>query len=107
MHKELIGRRIQNARKENGLTQEELAQRLDMSTKYISNIECGEKLARMETFISITNVLKTDANTLLQDVLDYLPGTEEADVFSRIKALPVNKRNQLIRIIEAYLENID
>lgn len=36
-----IGRRIQQSREQAGLTQEELAERIDRSTQFISTIEAG------------------------------------------------------------------
>ena len=38
-----IGRRIQQSREQAGLTQEELAERIDRSTQFISTIERGLK----------------------------------------------------------------
>ena len=43
MDAQKVGRRIQEVRKDRGLTQSELSQKVDLSTKYISNIECGFK----------------------------------------------------------------
>ena len=38
-----VGKRIQEMRQLKGMTQLELAQKLGMTPKYISNIECGGK----------------------------------------------------------------
>ena len=70
MDSQKMGRRIQEVRKSRGITQSELAQRVDLSTKYISNIECGFKTPTLETFIAIANALQSDSNSLLSDVLD-------------------------------------
>ena len=45
---ESVGRHIQQERKARKMTQSVLAEKASVSTKYISNIECGEKLARLE-----------------------------------------------------------
>ena len=39
-----IGLRIQEVRMQRGLTQAALAQMLDITPKYMSNIECGDKI---------------------------------------------------------------
>ena len=70
MDAQKVGKRIQEIRKARGLTQAELAQQVDLSTKYISNIECGLKMPKLNTFVSIANALQCDANVLLSDVLD-------------------------------------
>ena len=64
-----VGVRIQEVRRARGLTQAELAQAVDITPKYLSNIECGAKIPKFETFIAIANALEIDANTLLVDVL--------------------------------------
>ena len=53
-----IGNRIKLTRKSRGLTQADLAQMVDLTPKYLSNLECGFKLPKFETFISIANALK-------------------------------------------------
>ena len=68
MDAQKVGRRIQEMRKSRGLTQSELSQLLDLSTKYISNIECGFKTPKLNTFVAIANALQCDANLLLADV---------------------------------------
>ena len=52
-----IGNRIKLIRKARGLTQADLAQMVDLTPKYLSNLECGFKLPKFETFISIANAL--------------------------------------------------
>ena len=74
MDAQKVGRRIQEARKARGLTQAELAQMVDLSTKYISNVECGFKTPKLNTFVAIANALQCDANQLLADVLDVIRG---------------------------------
>ena len=64
-----VGARIKAARKVRRLTQAVLAQEVDITPKYLSNIECGAKVPKLETFIEIANALEVDANTLLVDVL--------------------------------------
>lgn len=76
MDAQKVGRRIQEMRKSRGLTQSELSQLLDLSTKYISNIECGFKTPKLNTFVAIANALQCDANLLLADVLDVTTGQE-------------------------------
>ena len=82
MDSQKVGRRIQEVRKSRGITQSELAQRVDLSTKYISNIECGFKTPTLETFIAIANALQSDANSLLSDV-SMLPPVRRAGLFPK------------------------
>lgn len=99
-----VGKRIQEARKARGLTQAELSQMLDLSTKYISNIECGFKTPKLNTFVAIANALKCDANQLLSDVLDVTTGQESGQVSEKLLSLPVEEQRRILRVLEVMIE---
>jgi transcriptional regulator with XRE-family HTH domain len=61
-----VGMRIRQARKSANLSQEQLAEQLDISTAYMSDIENGKTNLGLKTFMRITEVLKTSADWLLQ-----------------------------------------
>ena len=69
MNQKAIGRRIKTARERKRLTQEQLAELIDLSPMHISVIERGVKLPKLETLINIANVLDVSADVLLQDVI--------------------------------------
>ena len=55
----LIGERLKRARTENGLTQEQLAEKLDVSVAFLSRAECGNvkiNLTRIDQICDILNV---------------------------------------------------
>ncbi|HCX1015702.1 TPA: helix-turn-helix transcriptional regulator, partial [Staphylococcus aureus] len=54
-----IGNKIKNLRRIKNLTQEELAERTDLSKGYISQIESEHASPSMETFLNIIEVLGT------------------------------------------------
>jgi transcriptional regulator with XRE-family HTH domain len=54
-----IGTKLKNLRKIKNLTQEELAERTDLSKGYISQIESQHASPSMDTFLSILEVLGT------------------------------------------------
>ena len=60
-----IGARVRHHRKQNGLSQEELAERAETSRVYISNIERGEAVPSLEVLLSIANALSVSADDLL------------------------------------------
>ena len=99
-----MGRRIQEVRKSRGITQSELAQRVDLSTKYISNIECGFKTPTLETFIAIANALQSDANSLLSDVLDVTTSQESGLVSKKLLGLLAEEQRRLLRMLEVMID---
>lgn len=83
-----------------GMTQSELAQKLGMTPKYISNIECGGKKPTLETFVAIANALEVDANALLVDVLNTADEIKCSALWEKLAAFPSEKRQKLLRIME-------
>ncbi len=61
-----IGVRINARRKELGLTQEELAERMEVSIQMISNVELGKKAIRPENLVKLCNALNTSADYILR-----------------------------------------
>lgn len=59
------GRRIKQKRKELSMTQEKLAERIDVSTHYIYEIESGMKTMSVYTLDAITQALHTSSDYLL------------------------------------------
>ena len=104
MDTQKVGRRIQEVRKSRGLTQAELSQMVDLSTKYISNIECGFKMPKLDTFVSIVNALQCDANLLLTDVLDVTTSKESGLVSKKLLALPAHEQRRILRVLEVMID---
>ena len=104
MDAQKVGRRIQEVRKSRGLTQSELSQMVDLSTKYVSNIECGFKTPKLNTFVAIANALQCDANLLLSDVLDVTTGKESGLISEKLLALPASEQRRILRILEVMIE---
>ena len=60
-----IGKTVKKYRKSMKISQEELAERIDMSVAYISHIETGRKRVSLETLVKIANILGTTVDQLL------------------------------------------
>ncbi len=61
-----IGVRINACRKGLGLTQEELADRMEVSVQMISNLELGKKAIRPENLVKLCNVIGVSADYILR-----------------------------------------
>lgn len=58
--KELIGSRIRSLREAQGLTQEKLAEVMDINSKYLSNIERGKENPTLDMLIKFADALKVE-----------------------------------------------
>lgn len=77
---------------------------VDLSTKYISNVECGFKTPKLNTFVSIANALQCDANLLLSDVLDVSARQESGLISKKLLSLPPEEQRRILRILEVMIE---
>ena len=65
-----LGRRVAQARKQQGWTQAVLAKRTGVSLSFIGHIERGSRVASMDSVVRIANALATGVDELLTDSLD-------------------------------------
>lgn len=61
-----LGKMIKILRDNKGLTQEQLAEALDISCPYVSGLECGKKIPSLSIFLGLVEILETEPNTLLR-----------------------------------------
>jgi len=59
-----LGRRIQNLRKKAGLKQEELAERVRLTTKYIQFIETAHRIPSLKALYRIAHALNVSVSEL-------------------------------------------
>ena len=57
INKSDIGKILQKLRRDKNITQEELAEKIDISTNYLSKVERGLCVLNTESFLKIANVL--------------------------------------------------
>lgn len=98
-----IGKRIKEKRLERSWSQEELAEKVNLSPVYIGMIERGEKVPKLETFVRIANVLKVTTDELLQDVLVQGYIIKASLLSDKIEKLDDNEKNKLYKLINVFL----
>lgn len=75
-----IGKRIKIARIKTDITQEQLAERIDISPTHISNIETGTTRVSLSTIVSIANALSVTVDDLLCDSVIHTKVQFERDI---------------------------
>lgn len=65
-----IGKNIRHFRKEKGMKQKELAERINMTEQHISHIENAHTQLSLPTLVAIANALEIDCNSLLGKTLE-------------------------------------
>lgn len=100
-----IGQRIQQVRKTRRMTQSQLAAKVDISTKYLSNIECGDKVPKFEPFVAIANALEVDANSLLVDVLTVSSVIISSEITEKLAKLSPYEQRRVKRLFDVIIED--
>lgn len=95
---EKIGKRISERRKLMGLTQEQLAEQMDVSIQMISNLERGVKAIRIDNLIRLSQILNISTDYILTgkqtpDDMDTL-----ADQISQLE----EDKRKMIEVLVAY-----
>ena len=72
MNRKTLGKRIREERLRIGLTQEQLAECVDVSTTYIGFIERGERSVTLEKLVLLAQCFRVSVDSLLCD-----PGSDE------------------------------
>ena len=104
MDMKAIGRRVKAAREANGLTQEALAELVNLSPMHVSVIERGYKPTRLDTFCNIANALDVSADTLLQDVIDHSADSVPTELNDLLNGLPAKERRKIYHCVKAYID---
>ncbi len=76
MDPKTVGLTIRQCRKNRGMTVEQLANKANVSIKFIGDVERGQKMPSINTFIKIVNALDVSFDYVLsQDVVAAKPKT--------------------------------
>lgn len=91
--KKQLGAKIKRLRQKQGLTQEQLAEKIDIATRTMSGIETGENFVTSETLEKILDVLNISSSELF--AFDHIKPKDELkqEIISDIQNL--NDRNTI------------
>lgn len=88
----MIGKRLNQIRKEKGMSQQALAALLGTSSGYISEIEQGKKMPGSDFLISLKRALEIDLNW-------FLTGDE-----IRVGSIDTDLLEDVVEVVDQYLE---
>ena len=79
IYRKSIGDRIKLARSQTDYTQEDLAEKLQLSSRYISQLERGMAFGSATTIVNICKALNISSDFLFSDIID-----NEAPTFNKM-----------------------
>lgn len=98
-----IGMRVKQAREMAGLTQERLAELLDVTAQYISGVERGAVGLSVPILLQLCSVLLVSSDFIL---LGNIDNSDISGVAARLSRLPADHIKNVENIINRYIEGI-
>ena len=103
MNTSSIGKRIRKYREAKGWRQEDFAEKVGLSVTYTGMIERGEKIPKLETFITIANVLEVSADLLLADVLSTGYHVKSSEMTEELSTLTPSERDRIYDVVNTMI----
>lgn len=96
-----LGNRIRTERQRREITQEKLAERVDISTNFMSLIENGRNMS-VETLVKIADALGVTVDYLLSDTLVSPKDTISEQIVQSLSELNENEKLYFLNMIKQY-----
>ncbi len=96
-----MGKRVRKQRQLIGLTQQELAERIGVSTSFVGHVERGTRKASLETLVALSNALGVGVDYLLAGSLQSSPDEENPS-----GAMDPNRRLVIREILTTLQEHL-
>lgn len=110
-----LGNRIKSLRKAQHLTQQKLADKVEVSRIYVQALESNRRLPSMKLLQRLAPALEVEINDLLMDFsspgkpgrvqLESMLENGELEIWYRSKKLSENELKRVYRVIEATLDD--
>lgn len=96
----LIGERIKRVRKSCGMTQETLAEKLNVSIGYISQVERGITKISLDLLGAISSILDYDIAGFISESATNSSEYLESEIINEIRKLDQRKKNFILNLIK-------
>src|SRR4051812_30117402 len=98
-----FGARVRALRNARGLTQEMIADRIDVTPKYVSQLECGQRSPSWETLVAIAHHGFEIKLAALMFGIDEEIGSEVQDLSDMLAGRPKETRRDLLQAMQLML----
>jgi len=101
-----IGNNLYYIRKKLGLTQAEVAEAADLSTRTYADIERGSVNMRIETALRICNVLHITPDEIFTSDEIYEDTQQEEVLFERLNKCSPKEKKAALNLLTVYLDSL-
>jgi transcriptional regulator with XRE-family HTH domain len=100
----LIGKRIKEARKESGLTQEKMSEILDVSIGYVSQVERGTTKIILDLLGAVSSILKKDLSYFVSEAVVLSENYMNAEIVEDFEKLSVRDKQLASEFIKLLIK---
>lgn len=102
-----IGERIRELREIQGYTREGLAEKIDISSKFLYEIECGKKNFSADTLCRISKALSVSCDyIMLGEDTEHRSAEKVMCVLETLEPTQISKVHNLLRILSQLCETV-
>ena len=101
-----IGRCIRKYRERTGITQEQLVEKVNISTNHLGAIEREVKTPTMDTFVKILNAIGAEPNEALKEVVPVVWKEDISILEEKLSELTPTQRENVIHILNPIIKEI-
>ena len=96
-----IGQKLRKVRISKNLTQEYVANMVDVNTSHISNIENNRVKVSLSTLVQICNALDTTVDYILADEYNHPTSVIEQEILHEVQSCNLETQKQILKIVKA------
>ena len=100
----IIGKRIKEARKKKGLTQEQLVEKMGVSIAYLSKVETGKIHINLERLSQICTFLDVTEGEILNGVSNHSKQYLNSEFNELLRKCSPKKQKMAYRVLQVILE---
>lgn len=98
-----IGLKIRERRQTLGMTQEQIANELEVNPSHISNIECGRSNPSLTALVKIANVLECSVDFFLSGEYTFVYKQEKTlddKIMEKLKYYDSEKKTRILKMLD-------
>ena len=101
----IIGRRLKSARNNKGFTQQDIAEKIDVSVAFLSRVERGSSHINLTRLSQLCDILEVSEGEVLNGTASQSKGYLTSEFNSLLKNCPPEKMKLIYNVTKTILEN--
>jgi transcriptional regulator with XRE-family HTH domain len=102
--KQMIGARIKDIRNKQGITQEQLSEKIGINTKYLSSIERGKENPTLNILLNLAQSLDVNLDEIFSDIQIEDPKNRKAMINSLLNQVDDEQLKFAYKILSAIIK---